>query len=356
MTTTPNQPVTPVRDLAALVASVPTLLGFQPHRSVVAVFIGSSRRVALTMRVDIHEARKPSMVSTTLLAADRADADEVILVGYTQRPGPVVAELLRDVAIAIEHEAMDAEQPVTVRHMAMVGAEHWCQVPPWSGDALAERPVSELSEHPVVAQRIYDGVAIETSREALGRRIEPGTEAVPEGFATGYAEASEHMRGLAGHESAELVAAILDDAEMREQGTYPDGEALGWLVAAIRDGEARDQASTRITRETALRWVEFWSYVSRMSEGQASVVPLALVGLASWVRGDGAMAGIAAERASAIDPNNALARLVASCNENCLPPEMWEALLDTFHRLSAEGEDEQDVPEDAYETHRQVTS
>ena len=156
----------------------------------------------------------------------------------------------------------------------------------------------------------------------------------PEGFAEGHAEAAAHIRGLAGQERAALVAAMLDDVEMRDAGSYPAGETLGWLVAAIRDGEARDEATLRIHAGSARRWFEFWSHVSRFTDGEQAVVPLALSALAAWVHGDGATALIATERAAAIEPDHLLVRLVQTCVQQCLPPQVWERFLAAFPNAS----------------------
>lgn len=350
MTTTPT-PKAPIRarDLAALVATVPSLLGFVPERSVVAVFIGANRRVTLTMRVDLGEARSAGMAATTVQAARQANAAEIILVGYVQRPGPVLAECLRDIGIAVENATMDDPDPLIVTRMAMVGQEHWAEVPTWSGQAPTRRPLAELHDHAVVAQSIYAGQSVAPSREALGRRFELSSEAQPEGYIDGYREAAEHMRGLAGHERAALVSAILDDVELSEPVTYPKGETLGWLLALVRDGQARDAASTRIRKESATRWLDFWSAVCRATAGEQAVVPLALVGLAAWLKGDGASANIAVDRAAAIEPGQPLVVILRSCLAHGLPPQMWDALVSTFEGMHVETENVEDEPDESDE-------
>ena len=332
---TPNHSpavVARISDLTGLVALIPSLLGFQPERSIAIVFVANNK-IALTMRCDLADARRPELVQTVLMAADRADASELAIVGYVPKPSSVLAELLRDLAIAIEHRSMDLSRRLSVTQLAMVGDEHWCEVPTWTGLAAEERPVAELESHPLVVAHIHDGRAIESSRADLAKRIEFAGNP-PEGFAEGHAEAAAHIRGLAGQERAALVAAMLDDVEMRDAGSYPAGETLGWLVAAIRDGEARDEATLRIHAGSARRWFEFWSHVSRFTDGEQAVVPLALSALAAWVHGDGATALIATERAAAIEPDHLLVRLVQTCVQQCLPPQVWERFLAAFPNAS----------------------
>mgnify|MGYP000968246794 FL=1 len=55
------------------VAAVPSLLGFEPERSFVIVWVAAGRR-ALTMRVDRDDARVHEVASTAVMGAHRVGA------------------------------------------------------------------------------------------------------------------------------------------------------------------------------------------------------------------------------------------------------------------------------------------
>ena len=318
-------PTTTVSDVSGMLAVVPTLVGFQPSRAIVILFLDEPGRLQLTMRVDLDGANVNEVAATAVMAARRAKASELILVGYIPSISAVIREVLSDLAIIVENETLDSEQPLTVRQMAAVGRDGWCELTPWSREIPPLRPLVEISDHPVAVERIFAGMGVAASRQDLYARVQPGSDPVPDGFAVGLVAQREQMKELAGHEMASLLATLLDG--VHESGALPDGETVGRIVALVRNGEARDQASLRLSAETSQRWIAFWSSVARCTTDDAAVVPLALVGLASWVRGDGAMSNIAVELAHAMDPTHPLAKIVVTVNGLAIPPETWGALV-----------------------------
>jgi hypothetical protein len=51
--------------------------------------------------------------------------------------------------------------------------------------------------------------------------------------------------------------------------------------------------------------------------------PAAVLGLAAWLAGHGALAWCAVDRCQAVDPDNTLAGLVAEVLARAVPPSAW---------------------------------
>ena len=318
--TTPARHTARVSDMAGVLACVPTLIGFHPARSLVALCLARGR-VVLSMRADLDGSDVDELARMAVMAARRSDADELILVGYVPNVGTVIREVLRDLALTIESRTVDDEQPLFVRHLAAVGRDGWCELPDWGDDLPELRPLAEVENHPVHVQRIFDdGRLVATSRDALFDRVRPGSDPLPDGFALAFKTQMEAMSQDSAADLFEQLAGLLDAC--REHRQVPDGQVMGRLAALVTRSDVRDAATIRIDGETTL-WLDLWSGIARCTDGQTAAMPLALAGLASWVRGDGALANICCDLVAELQPDNPLAGIVRSVVENCLPPELW---------------------------------
>jgi len=322
-------PTTTIRDLAGLLAVLPTMLGFRPERSIVVCFLRGSR-IALTMRADLDGARVGELAGTAIMAAARAGASELIIVGYIPNVGVVIHQVLQDLGIAIENETMDSDIRLSVLALAAVGRDGWCELPMWSQEVPALRPLAELEEHPIHVARVFNGMAPARSRQELVARVKAGSDAPSEAFMEGWETQIDQMANMAGHEMAALLHELLAAYERLPEGELPDQHSMGRIAALVNEGVARDVASLRVSTETSHRWVDLWATIARSTDDKAAIVPLSLCALASWVRGDGALANAALDQAEALaDASDAgrhpLTRIVRSVLVHAIPPEHWTA-------------------------------
>ena len=68
----------------------------------------------------------------------------------------------------------------------------------------------------------------------------------------------------------------------------------------------------------------FWTDVVRRAPDDLLAAPAALLGLAAWLAGHGALAWCALDRCAAVDPDHALAEEVAQLLLHAVPPRTWE--------------------------------
>jgi hypothetical protein len=107
------------------------------------------------------------------------------------------------------------------------------------------------------------------------------------------------------------------------------------LALALRDPASRDEAWCGLTRDVARTHVELWSDVVRRVPDEVVAGPAAVLAVAAWLAGDGALAWCAIERCRAVEPDHTLARLVADLLDDACSPDLWEQVRAALGRGAA---------------------
>ena len=282
-----------------LLAVVPYLIGFHPRESLVVLLVRSGQ-VVVTARMDLpprevgdllarqwieladqHEA--PGMV---LLAysCNRARAEELLGILVDRVPGERLAEVL--------YVAQD-------RYFSLLCDGPCCPV---------EGTLFDHSTHPLAAEAVYAGLAIQPDRASLAALVAGPPEA-------------EHARlgALADAELAELdlidgpprAARVLREAI--DQALHDPGGLRVGLSAAGPAGHRRASAGPGLgavspprTPKTRSRSGRRWWL--RVPPSLAAA-PLCLLGMAAWISGQGALLNVCCERLAVVAPTYWMARL-----------------------------------------------
>ena len=101
---------------------------------------------------------------------------------------------------------------------------------------------------------------------------------------------------------------------------------LAWLGVLAQDPESRDRALLAIDRTTAEQWVEVWTRVVRACPYGVQQHPLALLGLAAWVSGNGALQSVCLEELQRQGARLPLQRLLEDIIDSVTPPSFWDVL------------------------------
>jgi hypothetical protein len=133
-------------------------------------------------------------------------------------------------------------------------------------------------------------------------------------------------------ESWAAVEAALERLRPRGAARLPDAD-VARLAWALVDQEVRDRALVLATGPDADLAELLWTECTRRAPEPLDAAPATLVAVHAWLRGDGAMAGIALERALASDPGCPLAGLLVEGLQVFLPPDE----LRRWIRTAAEG-------------------
>ena len=339
----PDRPQVRISDAGEVAAALPHLLGFHPLESVVLVGLGgpSGGRVGLTVRGDLPPPAAADGVARQLVAGLCTDGPTAALVvvvsddpddpdpqaGVRLPHRPLVSRLLLDLAAA----------DVAVRDVLLVRRGRW-----WSYDC----PYACC--HPGMGTPVPDGVSalavaavttgqvVAADRAALSARIAapPGPRG---GMAGDCRDAGERRLARVRAMGAAVVAgeswAQVQDAVVRfrpgpeaARSRLPDGE-MARLLWALRDTQVRDRALQLGLGPDAAAAEALWTECTRRAPSPLDAAPATLLAVSAWLRGDGAMAGIALERALDSDPGLVLARLLQQALAACLAPGELRSLL-----------------------------
>ncbi|MCW2698258.1 MAG: uncharacterized protein JWR62_3343 [Modestobacter sp.] len=331
-----------ISTLGDLVAALPHLIGFHPEESLLAVSLRGSRgRVGLTARVDLPSAEGEDPVLDVLVRSVLTDHPrQVALVVVSERTD----RLSRPVRTRVPDGAPVAELPhrelvrnavgrfagagVPVCDIALVRRGRW-----WSYDCTEEccapgagTPVPSGTS-PLAAASALTGQVVEGSRAALTARIAP----VRFPAAAGMAQACAGV----GHEVADRLARVGPDVHAGESwaavrdavdrvgpgsvGTLPDRE-VARVAWALRDREVRDRAMGLSLDAGAPGAEVLWTELTRRLPPPLDAAPATLLAVTAWVRGDGAMANVALDRALTGEPDNSMAVLLRGALEACVAP------------------------------------
>ncbi|TQN42267.1 uncharacterized protein DUF4192 [Blastococcus colisei] len=327
-------------DLGELAASIPHLLGFVPHESVVLVSLTgpSGSRVGLTMRADIPPPEYGRALAADLAQKVLTDRPRGVIVAVcSEAPDPGDGTLphqqvVGDVLVAL------AAHAVPVPDVLLVRAGRWwsydCPDPccaPGGGTPLP----AGVTELEVAA--VATGVVVEPDRSALAARIGPPGALDRSAMAAACAQAAGECADAIIERGWDAVAeeswtAVLD-ALARSRPGAPTAAArltdreVARLLWGLRDGDVRDRALGLALGADAPAAEQLWTECTRRAPAPLDAAPATLLAVSSWLRGDGAMADIALTRALAGAPDYALARLLAQALAACMRPAELRDLI-----------------------------
>jgi Domain of unknown function (DUF4192) len=325
-----NRPVVRVRDLGELVAAIPAMLGFHPRDSLVLMATGgrSGRRLGLTLRVDLPPPEIPAYAEHAelvvasavrgLLLDKPAGAVAVVVAPSTGNPPDCLPHprLARLIAQSLAGRGVDVHTLLWAESTA--GGARWaCYDSCGCSGRVPDPAATEF-----VAATVVDGRVVHPDRAALERLVTPvdrdrlrrreelligGTDG--EGGSVG----ADAAAGIA------LVDAALADAAAGRLALSDDrvvalAQALG--IPAVRDVALRRSAGRRAAAAEQL-----WAALARETPDPEAALPAALLALSALLRGDGALANIALDRAQQAWPGHLLSDVLRAVAEAGYRPE-----------------------------------
>lgn len=359
----PPSPASPLPDspvrvgTEGLLAAVPVLIGFRPRDSLVLIATGGphGRRVGLTLRVDLPPPEDPELVAAlcesaaAALCRDDPEGAAVLVVGGGEPsppPGPGEPEWppRADVAGAATLALLEREIGVhTVAWAAEIaGGAPWRCYP--LHDCRCAGTLPDPASSVLAATAVARGAVLRDSREELQRVVQPaGPEGGPAGASPG-ADADELVPGRAvdqgdegepGRSPAErrpasdprrLLRDALADAAA---GRLVVGRRLaGAMASALRRPWFRDEALAACAGPSAPEAEQLWAALARTSPGADAATPAALLAVSALLRGDGALANVALDRALGADPGHRLAHSLRAALDGGWGPREIRAWLE----------------------------
>ncbi|MFR9802521.1 DUF4192 domain-containing protein [Pseudonocardia sp. RS010] len=307
----PGDPESPVRvGTEGLLAAVPVLIGFRPRDSLVMIATGGphSRRVGLTLRVDLPPSDDPELVvalcesAAAALCRDDPEGAAVLVVGGGEPAAPPPGEPgwppRADVAGAATLALLEREIAVhTVAWAAEIAAGAAWRCYPLH-DCRCAGTLPDPGASVLAATAVARGAVLRDSREDLRKVVEP----------TGP-ERAAGASGRSGASGAADPRRLLREAlAAAAAGRLVVGRRLtSAMASALRRPWFRDEALATCAGPSAAEAEQLWAALARTSPGADAATPAALLAVSALLRGDGALANVALDRALDADPGHRLA-------------------------------------------------
>jgi hypothetical protein len=127
----------------------------------------------------------------------------------------------------------------------------------------------------------------------------------------------------------EAWAAVLAAVEAAGPGSVQrlSDRQVARLAWGLRDVDLRDRALALALGRSAAAAEVVWTELTRRAPAPLDAAPATLLAVTAWVRGDGALANVALERALASEPSYTFAGLLRSALDACLHPAEIRRLI-----------------------------
>lgn len=318
MTTDISEPRLTLTSPADILAAVPYLVGFHPHDSLIVIGIDDAE-VKVTARWDLPVPPGALSPLTQLMARERVT--RLIAVGYG--PGARVTpaiDQLRALTPATLCEALRADQGRYWSYLCDL--PHCC--PP-------EGTPYDPATSPIATEAIVSGLVALPDRATVEATVAPLSGPVRLAVRKATADAVAELRAkLAASSDADafardfvhrgLIRVRAAIATAQAGGRIDDTQAarLGLDLAVIR---VRDEAWTLLDDATQPAHLSLWKDLTRRLEPRFVPPAAALLAMAAWRSGTGALASIALDRALSLDPAYSMANLLRHAMQHLLAPQ-----------------------------------
>ncbi len=341
--TSATRPVARLTSPADIVAVIPSLCGFVPQESLIAVSLrGPRKRVGLTMRFDLDWAVDDPVAAAQEVAARLAldAAERVVLVVFADTDTDTDPETDADEGLAwagLVDAVQDAceQQEMLLEEAVLVARGRWwsylCSGPccPATGTPIAAEPSEALRL--VAAEQVLRGRAVLASRGELAASV-----AAPVLLAAVQAsqDLERAQRELLRVQTRTPPGAVRVEAAARARalllrtrdGMSVTGPEAADLAVAVQDLRVRDEIATWSLEDRQPLLAVLLQAV-RLVGPPADAALLALLAWVAYAEGDGALVNVALERCLASNPGHSLGGLLRQLIDCQIPPEEVRNLL-----------------------------
>ncbi|SDP42974.1 protein of unknown function [Nakamurella panacisegetis] len=330
-----------LRGRQGLLVAAPAMLGFHPQESMVMLcLVGPQRRVGPVMRVDLRpddgrdDADRDLAATFGEIAWEHAD--EVALLCYTDSAHtPPFARTVIDELQGIGLHITDAARVTAGRAWTIPAPPPGTDESDFADeDDGCEVPDGQDPQVQMMAAAIaLNGRGILPDRPALRRSIDGPTgqaavrasaalRAAVHGFlgTEGVAFGRRRLHRMAEH----IVDAALDESTSGSLSPATTSQ----LVLLLRDHRARDEVIVHSLVDTQQPWLPMLIAAARAVPDEYAAEICAVLAVAAYGVGDGALAQVAVDRCRRVEPGHGLARLMLEAmNTGLRPAALFDALV-----------------------------
>lgn len=296
-----------VRSPDDLLAALPHLLGFKPSESLIFVPMGPGLHVA---RVDTpttpdtldqvwHSIRGPfkrythpgASLGIVCVSADLASA---------RTASQELGHRLTSIGIA-------------TRLRVWADDEGWCDLDTGANGLQTQGARERIAAEMVLAGRAQPALSRESLAAALVGDRKPVIQLLPKALVAAERAAT----------AAQSQWALNRLRQFEADGIRLSDNDATRLLVSVDTIDVRDRLWNTMSRATAPAHVALWTDMTRRAPDEVRAAPASLLGFASWLNGDGAMAWSALDQVPQHKPYP-LAELVAAAVQGGIHPREWE--------------------------------
>ncbi|RBO96458.1 DUF4192 domain-containing protein [Nocardia puris] len=346
----------PVRvdDPGELIAALPAMVGFYPHRSLLVAVLGppvapgASSGIAAVVRFDLDPpgGRRGSAAAFAdcvrrICAAEGARETLAVIVDDRMDPPPPGAHsghvVIADLMLHLGGDGIRVRGAWAATAIEEGGA-WWSVRGPVSQGELPDPTAST-----VALAHVLDGRPILRSRTELTAIVRPDAARVAEVSAAlgdALGRARDRLAAAVRHDDVtgyrrRALEYVLWQVACAGSGTIPAAREIAEVLAALRDRTVRDAMFALAAGDHAADAERLWVTLVRAAPGRDRAEAGALLGYSAYLRGDGPLAGIALESALDADPDHTIAMLLDTALRAGMRPEQLRRLARTGHDTAA---------------------
>jgi len=335
-----------------VLAAVPTILGFHPTDSVVLVTVSKTDpraapadhaerwQVGPVLRTDLPPpgASPPALCSfaeaiASRLVACRAAGVVIIVVGSGGSGSPVDPpdvlphrDLVHALSAAAAAVGVSTADAVWVPAVA-AGVTWWCYT-----DTECTGQIHDPATSVIAAALAVEGAVVFANRTELAGVLDQ-RDAAAIARCAALIDAIRRRPPGAGHDASlrsvvEAIDALAETPTMDLPGPAGfDDERLARLGVALSDPDVRDSCLGLALGARALAAERLWTLLTRALPPPERAGTACLLAVSAFLRGDGAMAAVAADAAMDADPGNHLAWLLKVAGDNAMHPDRLREMV-----------------------------
>lgn len=315
-------PATRIRltDPGELIAAVPHLIGFHPRDSLVVIAL-DGHRVGMTLRGDVVPPGQEELLAAQLVGPLlHQPLTAVVLLVVGGQPGWDGTPPQRPLVDTVDDVL--AAEGIRVQH-ALWAASTSPGVP-WScyDELGCAGTVADPAASPMAAASVAAGSVTFASREELAGLLtpDPAPALARRARLIDAADADHPLSAATAARMAGRLAALHAAAGSGDLGL--DDAAVAEVASALCDHRVRDACLSWSAGDGAAAAELLWLALVRATPEPVRAEPAALLGCTAYLRGDGALAGVALDVALAACPEHALAALLRVALDGGLPPDL----------------------------------
>jgi hypothetical protein len=315
------------RDLSALTAGIPYVIGFPPTDSLLLFTFnrGSTPAPSTTIRADLPAQQDVQPVADHLVAAamlNQAVAVLAVVVGGTaEQHRPLVDALVegfedRDIPL------LHASWAPTVNH-----GERWqCYLDPQCAGVIPDPQTSTWAVAMAIA-----GDLVYYDREEIAAHLAPDP---PESLTRKEELLDEHLRNpqnpyTEGDLASDLalLSEVLADAESSSELPDLNEKQIVGLARALFHTPVKDECMAAALSSDPEAAERVWTVLVRALPAPERAEPAVLLAMSAYLRGSGVLAAMAVKTALEANPAHALATLLRHALQKGIPPYHLRTLL-----------------------------